>query len=331
MKRSSLVMVLCGLATLVTIILSDRFLYATNIENVLRRSALFGVLSLAAVFVLVVGGIDLSIGSVVCLCGVLFPYLLVQLGWSSGTAILSLLTLSLALGAIHGVLVAKLRVQPFIVTLCGLLVYRGAARGITGDQTQGFGPYYETLRGVVTTRIALPFGIHFAVPITLVIVVVIAAAVAVFLHKTVWGRYLKAIGSNEDASRYSGLPVSRMVILAYALCGLLSGIGGLLFVLDVNSAQPADFGNFFELYAIAGAVLGGCSLRGGEISVIGALFGAALMQILRNALTLLDIPTQLEYVMIGTVLLLGVTGGQIVARGFLSPYVKRFSMSSEKR
>ena len=124
--------------------------------------------------------------------------------------------------------------------------------------------------------------------------------------RTIYGRYLLALGGNEEAARYSGINTARMIVLAYVICSGLAGLGGMLFVLDVNSAQPVDFGNFYELYAIAAAVLGGCSLRGGEGTILGVVIGAAVMQVLRNSITLLGIPTQLEFAIIGAVILAGV-------------------------
>jgi len=146
------------------------------------------------------------------------------------------------------------------------------------------------------------------------ILLVVAVAAAVFLNLTVYGRYLLAVGRNEQAARYSGIQTDRIVVLAYVICAALAGLGGLLFVLDVNSAQPVDFGNFYELYAIAAAVLGGCSLRGGEGTIVGVLVGATLMQVLRNSINLLGIPTQLEFAIIGAVILLGVVADELVRR-----------------
>ena len=134
------------------------------------------------------------------------------------------------------------------------------------------------------------------------------------LEFTIWGRYLLALGNNEEAARLSGIETRRHVVLAYVVCSLLAGVGGMLFVLDVNSAQPADFGNFYELYAIAAAVLGGCSLRGGEGTILGVVIGATVMQVLRNAITLLGIPTQLEFAIIGAVILTGVIADEVVKR-----------------
>ena len=123
------------------------------------------------------------------------------------------------------------------------------------------------------------------------------------------------IGRNETAARYSGINTDRMIILAYVICGLLSGLGGMLFVLDVGSAKPVDFGSFYELYAIAGAVLGGCSLRGGEGTIFGVVIGAAVMQVLKNTITLVDwIPTNIEYAVIGAVILGGVVVDEMVKK-----------------
>lgn len=299
---------------LVTATLSDRFTTPYNIENLIRRSSLFGIISIGVAFVIISGGIDLSIGSVVALTGCLLPWLAVQRGWSIGATLSFVLSLSLAIGLAHGLLITKLRIQPFIVTLCGLLLYRGVARGITRDQTQGFENSYETLRTMATGKIAIPFVQGFLIPAPFIILIIIAVLAAIFLNYTIYGRYLKALGRNEQATRYSGINTDRMTIVAYMICSLLAGFGGMLFVLDVNSAQPSDFGNFYELYAIAAAVLGGCSLRGGEGTIIGVLIGAAVMQVLRNSITLLDIPTQMEFAIIGAVILAGVVVDELVQR-----------------
>jgi len=136
----------------------------------------------------------------------------------------------------------------------------------------------------------------------------------VFLHRTIYGRYLLAIGRNETAVRFSGIRTDRIVILAYVVCSLLAGFGGILFALDVNSVQPSGLGEAYELYAIAGAVLGGCSLRGGEGSITGVIIGAAVLRVLYNAINILGIPTMLEYSIIGFVLLAGAITDEMVKR-----------------
>ena len=177
-------------------------------------------------------------------------------------AVLVILGLPLFLGTAHGLLITRLKLQPFVVTLCGLLFYRGLARGITSDQTQGFGNDFTILRTLATGKLPIPFVESFAIPAPCLILVVVAVLGAIFLNRTIYGRYLLALGGNEEAARYSGINTSRMTVLAYLICSGLAGLGGMLFVLDVNSAQPVDFGNFYELYAIAAAVLGGVQSAG---------------------------------------------------------------------
>ena len=295
-----------------TAILEPNFLTAYNLQNTLRWTGLFGIISIGAAFVIITGGIDLSTGSVIALVGVLVPMLLVDVGMSLVLVLLILFGILLAMGIFHGVLVTKLNLQPFVVTLCGLLIYRGLARWLAGDQTQGFGSAFDGLRQLAIGRI--PIAGDFGLPIPFVILIVLAFLSAGFLHGTVWGRYLLALGHNEEAARFSGINTSRMITVAYVIGVMTAGFGGLLFSLDVNSIQPAVHGNFYELYAIAAAVLGGCSLRGGEGSIFGVVIGAAVLRLLYNAINILGIPTQLEFAIIGTVILVGVSTDEIVRR-----------------
>ncbi|MBT4665515.1 MAG: ABC transporter permease [Opitutae bacterium] len=310
-KIQGIFLILVGVIVMTTI-MSDVFWGSYNLENVLRRTALFGIISIGVAFVIITGGIDLSIGSVICLVGCGLPWLLVEQEVSVPVALLAVLGFSLAVGLIHGILVTKVKLQPFVVTLCGLLLYRGITRGFTGDQSQGFGTEFKGIRELATGEIPL-FGFNFPMPCLFLVVVAVLAGV--FLNKTIYGRYLLALGNNEEAAKFSGIDVDKMVILAYVICALCSGLGGLLFVLDVNSAQPVDFGNFYELYAIAAAVLGGCSLRGGSGTILGVVIGAALMQVLRNMIVLVDwIPTHIEYAIIGAVILAGVVADELLKR-----------------
>ena len=137
---------------------------------------------------------------------------------------------------------------------------------------------------------------------------------AVFLDKTVWGRHLLALGRNEQAARYSGIKTDRLTIISYVICSTLAGFGGIMFMLDLNSVQPSSHGSFYELYAIAAAVLGGCSLRGGEGSIIGVVIGMAVLRLLYNASNLLGIPTQLEFTIIGGVILTGAVVDEVAKR-----------------
>ncbi len=299
-----------------TIWMSDGiFLRPFNLENLIRRTALFGIISIGVGFVIITGGIDLSIGSVICLVGCGLPWLLMVHGWPLPAALAAAVLLSIVIGLIHGLLITKLKLQPFVVTLCGLLMYRGITRGFTGDQTQGFKDDFKGIRSIATAEIPVPYVDGFGIPAPCLFLIAVAVFAAIFLNQTIYGRYLLALGRNEEAARYSGINTDRMVILAYVICSFTAGLGGILFVMDVNSAQPVDFGNFYELYAIAAAVLGGCSLRGGQGTIIGIVIGAALMQVLRNMITLVDvIPTHIEYAVIGGVILCGVMADELVKR-----------------
>lgn len=295
----------------VTWIVEPKFVSAYNLQNIIRWTSLFGIISIGVAFVIITGGIDLSIGSLIGLVGCLLPMLLAA-GYSPVIALLAVVVLSLAVGLMHGLLITRLGLQPFVVTLCGLLFYRGFARWLTHDQVQGFGSSYEGLRQLAIGKVSLGGG--FALPIPFFLLVIAGALAALFLNRTIWGRYLLALGRNETAARYSGIQIERMKVLAYVLCSGTAGLGGILFALDVNSVQPAAHGNFYELYAIAAAVLGGCSLRGGEGSILGVVIGAAVMRLLYNAINVSGIPTQLEFAIIGAVILAGVIADELIRR-----------------
>ena len=161
------------------------------------------------------------------------------------------------------------------------------------------------------------------IPMPFLIMLLLAAAAGLLLNHTVFGRYLLAVGRNEQAARYSGVNTHQVTIAAYVFCSVLAGLGGVLFSLDVNSIQPSGLGEFFELYAIAAAVLGGCSLRGGEGTILGVIIGAAVMRVLYNAINILGIPTQLEFAIIGIVILGGVVTDELVKRFVVHRRVSR--------
>src|SRR5207248_4979105 len=205
------------------------------------------------------------------------------------------------------------KLQPFVVTLCGLLIYRGVARWITGDNPPPGLPSDQ--RGLALTVLPVPFGNEYNVPIPFPILIGVAVLAALFLNMTIYGRYLLAVGRNEQAARYSGINTDRITILAYVLSALLAGgVAGILFFIEINSIQPDTHGSFYELYGIAAAVLGGCSLRGGEGSILGVVLGAALIPVLTNASSLLGFPTRLEFLIIGVVILAGAITDEMVKR-----------------
>lgn len=525
------ILMLLVFACIATNILSGgNFVIPFNLQNLMVRTSMFGIIGIGVAFVIITGGIDLSIGSMIGLIGCLMTLSLMKWEFSIATTLLIVLVVSVGLGVLHGVLITKAHLQPFVVTLCGLLIYRGAARWITDDATGGFGQdYNESLRLLATGRpfstsavlivlgiaaaiycigriskaatdheqtggntngkwifgivisvgvalsgtsrfynfseqtvlnlanytsveiynkfdsekldiktvdesdpekrpsqfmpeislnylgyLALPLAIALAifflqvdrktaglailllvsgaaatyfssnqvqklfanrqdigmasilkvtlslgvfilgldrflkgvyralperrgllfitcvlamcwlvsqtpicrvlVPSPMIFLTVIAIAAAIFLNQTIYGRYLLALGNNETAARLSGINTDRMIILAYVICAFCTAISGILFALDGNSIQPAGHGNFYELYAIAAAVLGGCSLRGGEGSITGVVIGAAVMRVLYNSITLLKIPTTLEFAIIGVVIMIGVLADEAVKK-----------------
>jgi ribose transport system permease protein len=298
-----LLVVLCAVVAL----LNPRFLSGENLQNTARLIGIYGIFSLGVGLVIITGGIDLSIGSTLALLGVALSFFLVDYKLPGALSVLLTLVIAAGLGLLHGVLIARLRIQAFIVTLCGLLFYRGLARFIANDETKGFG----SAEGFQTLR-RLAAGTFFGIPAPFLLLLVIAAAMWVALHRSVWGRYLLAVGKNEDAARYSGINSSAVIISAYILCAFLTGVASILLSFYTNSISPSSHGNFYELYGIAAAVLGGCSLRGGEGSVVGIIIGTALLQVLQNLVILLGIPSSLTFSVMGTVILLGVVADQLL-------------------
>jgi len=288
---------------------NHNFLSPDNLSNMARLIGLFGIFSLGLGAVIITSGIDLSVGSVFALEGVLLSMMLVDWHWSAPLAILASLALTMVLGLIHGLLITRVPLQPFIVTLCGLLFYRGLARFIPGDETKGFGDG-TGFQGLMT----LATGNVLGLPMPFVVLIVLSVIMWVLLHRSVFGRHLFAVGRNEEAAKYSGINVKMMITSVYVLCGALTGVSGILIAFYTNSISPSSHGNSYELYGIAAAVLGGCSLRGGEGSVVGILIGAALLQVLQNLVNLLGIPSSLNFAVMGAVILLGAAADELLKR-----------------
>lgn len=285
------------------------FFGVDNLTNMARLIGLFGIFSLGMGVVIITGGIDLSVGSVFALEGVLLSMMLEHSHLPAFVAVLLSLLLCMGLGLVHGLLITRVNLQPFIVTLCGLLFYRGIARFVAGDETKGFGDAkgFEGLSNLAT-------GSLFGVPMPFVVLIILSVVMWIVLHRSVYGRYLFAVGRNEEAARYSGINAKQVITSAYIVLGALVGIAGILIAFYTNSISPSSHGNSYELYGIAAAVLGGCSLRGGEGSIIGILIGAALLQVLQNLVNLLGIPSSLNFAVMGAVILLGVIADEVIKR-----------------
>ena len=314
-KKEIGLLVLVLLVGAVTGLLNPLFLSSVNLLNMANLIGLFGVFSIGQGLVIITGGIDLSVGSMFALLGVVFIDLLANQGVAWPWALLLALVGGVLLGVLHGLLVTRLRLQPFVVTLCGLLIYRGAARWYTGDATIGFG-YTDGL----DTLTWLASGRSYGIPNPFIALIVIAVVMGVVLHRSVFGRYLFAVGRNEEAARYAGIRTGLVTAGAYILAGGLAGAATVLLVFYTNSVSPSSFGNFYELYAIAAAVLGGCSLRGGEGSILGIVLGTVLLQILQNLVNILGIPSSLNFAVMGGVILVGaIADEQLAGRSLARP------------
>jgi ribose transport system permease protein len=318
MKKDLGLLLLILLVGTIVAVINPRFISPLNVSNTANLIGLYGLFSIGEGFVIITGGIDLSIGSVFALLGVVFIQLISGYGLNWMLASLIVIGLGVLIGLIHGFLITRAHLQPFVVTLCGLLIYRGVARYYTDDGTAGFdfGASYPTLEWLTTGRV-------YGVPNSFVAFVLVAIVMAIVLHRSVFGRYLYAVGKNEEAARYSGVNAKLVIFAAYVICSGIAAISSIYFAMYTRSISPASHGTFYELYGIAAAVLGGCSLRGGEGSVLGIVLGAVLLQILQNLVNLLGIPSSLNFAVMGGVILIGVLAdGQLqrfrarrVARG----------------
>lgn len=299
-KDIGLAVLVLTVGAIVTLV-NPRFVSPINLANTANLIGLFGLFSIAEAFVIVTAGIELSIGSVIALLGVIFIDLIASHGVPWPIALGTVLILSVLIGLLHGWLITRLKLQPFVVTLCGLLIYRGIARFYTRDGTAGFtfGTDLPMLEYLFVGRTA-------GVPHSVIAFAVFAVLAWFLLHRTVFGRHLLAVGKNEEAARYCGINTKRVIVTAYVLCTFLTGVSAIFFAMYTKSVQPSSHGNFYELYAIAAAVLGGFSLRGGEGSIVGVVLGVILLQVLQNLVNLLGIPSSLNFAVMGAVILAGV-------------------------
>lgn len=317
MKKELGTFILLVLLCVVLAILNPSFLASANLQNLARLIGIYGIFSIGLGLVIITGGIDLSVGSVFALLGILLSIFLVEWHLPAVAAVLLVVAITTFLGVLNGFLITKVKIQPFIVTLCGLLFYRGLARFIAGDETKGFGAAtgFETLQNLAT-------GSLFGVPTPFIILILISIIAWIVLHRSVFGRYLFAVGRNETAARYSGINSDLIIASSYILCSFLAAIAGILLAFYTNSISPSSHGNFYELYGIAAAVLGGCSLRGGEGSIIGILIGTALLQVLQNLVNLLGIPSSLNFAVMGAVILIGVLADQLLRQRQAAKVIK---------
>lgn len=273
-------------------LLSPHFLTASNLLNVLEQTAINAIIAAGMTFVIVSGGIDLSVGSLVALSGIVLA-LALQAGWPVPLAMAAGLATGAACGLVNGVLVTFGRLPPFIATLGMMSVARGLALVLAeGRPISGFDAGF---RGLATGQVL-------GLPMPAVVMILAFVAGHVVLTRTRFGRYVFAIGGNEEATRLSGVSVGFHKTLVYVVSGTASGLAAAVLTARLNSAQPIA-GLMYELDAIAATVIGGTSLMGGEGSLGGTLVGALIMGVLRNGLNLLGVSSLVQQIVIGAVII----------------------------
>jgi ribose transport system permease protein len=283
---------------------SPRFLQVDNMVSILQATAVNGVLAVACTFVIISGGIDLSVGTMMTFCAVITGVVLTNMGLPLPLGILAALAAGAVCGATSGVLIAKLKIPPFIATLGMMMLLKGLAlvisqtKPIYFNDTPGFTAIsQDSLIGDVLPSLPIPNGV--------LILFLVAAAASVVLNRTLLGRYTFALGSNEEAVRLSGVNVDFWKIVVYTVSGMVCGIAGLLIASRLNSAQPA-LGQGYELDAIAAVVIGGTSLSGGTGTVLGTIIGAFIMSVLTNGLRILSVAQEWQTVVTGAIIILAV-------------------------
>jgi ribose transport system permease protein len=304
----------------------------SNLIDVANRQGMTGVITIGVAVLIITGAIDLSIGSVIAFSAVAFGVMTTSgisiLGIRTGAihpfaAVPIVLVLGALIGLVNGLLVTRLKLQAFLVTLCGLFVYRGLARYMSGTTSHpGINStilkenpsFKEPLNELRYALIGKDFGGVLQFPMQMVVFLVITIVVGIILHKSVVGRYWYAIGHNESAARYAGISTNRYRLIGFVISSFLASLCGVMWLLDYGEANPTNAGDMWELYAITGAVLGGCSLRGGEGTIIGAFLGAMVLPVLRNLISFMSVPDAIIPAVIGLTLLFGTLADEFFRR-----------------
>ncbi|SNS98814.1 ABC transporter permease [Antarctobacter heliothermus] len=296
---ASLIVLLIGFS-----IASPNFMQTSNMIAILQATSVNGVLAIAVTLVIITGGIDLSVGTMMTFCAVITGVVLTYAGMPLPLGVMAAVLTGAACGACSGTFVAKMAIPPFIATLGMMLILKGLSLVISGtrpiyfNDTPGFSEISRgSLIGEIIPAVPIPNGV--------LILFIVAAVTAYILNRTVLGRYCFALGSNEESVRLSGVNTDRWKIAIYALAGSIVGIAGLLIASRLNSAQPA-LGLGYELEAIAAVVIGGTSLSGGRGSILGSLIGALIMAVLTNGLRVLSVAQEWQTVVTGAIIILAV-------------------------
>lgn len=285
-------------------VLSDKFMTVANILNQGRLIAEIGLVALPMTLIIVTGGIDLAVGSILGLSAIVLGIAWKGLGLPLGAAMAVSVGAGILAGCCNGLLITRMRVPPLITTLATLALFRGIAEGLSQARS---------VRGYPEWFFFLGQGEIAGIPVQVIILVVMAALFWFLLAKTTLGRSLYAIGSNEVAARYAGIPVDRIKVLAYGLSGLMAGLAAVIFVSRVSTTR-SDMGSGLELDVIAAVVLGGTSIFGGRGTIVGTILGFLLIGLLKNGLALTGVKGDATIVVIGLVLILAILASNLAER-----------------
>jgi ribose transport system permease protein len=291
---------------------SPNFFQFSNIVGILIATTVNGILALGATFVIISSGIDLSIGTVMTLSAVMTGVFITNWGLPVPLGILAGIVTGGLCGVVNGVAIAKFKIPPFIATLGMLNIAKGLSLVTSNLKPIYFNdtPIFNQIAMGSVLGTIIP---GFEIPNMVIILFGVAIIASLALTKTVLGRYTFALGSNEEATRLSGVNVDRWKIVVYAVCGLFAGLAGVLIAARLNSAQPS-LGQGYELDAIAAAVIGGTSLSGGEGTILGTVIGAFIISTLTNGLRILSVPQEWQTVITGAIVILAVYGDIIRRR-----------------
>ncbi len=294
-------------------IASPNFLQTNSIIAILQATSVNGVLAIAATLVIITGGIDLSVGTLMTFCAVIAGVLLTFLGLPMFIGIPGALIAGFACGALTGIFITKLKIPPFIATLGMMLIYKGLSLAICGakpiyfNDTPGFTEISTgSLIGALIPSLPIPNGV--------LILFLVAIGAAFILQRTALGRYTFALGSNEEALRLSGVNIDRWKVAVYSVAGGICAIAGILLASRINSAQPA-IGQGYELDAIAAVVIGGTSLSGGRGTMLGTMIGALIISVVANGLRILSVPQEWQIVVTGSIIILAVYADSLRRQG----------------
>lgn len=294
LRHETMLAVILFVALIVLGALNNRFLTLDNLLNQGRLTTEVGLIALPMTFIIITGGIDLSVGSIVGLCAILLGYSWKNLGFPLPLAVGFSLLVGAVAGFLNGMVITKVKVPPLIMTIATLALYRGLAEGIS--QARSVRGYPEWFYFIGQENL-------FGVPAQLWLLLIAIVVSAIVLDRTIFGRTLYAIGNNETAARFSGLPVDRMKLIIYTLSGLMAGLSACVLVSRVTTTR-SDMGIGYELDVIAAVVLGGTSIFGGVGTIWGTVIGLAMIQLLKNGLALTGVKGDATIVVIGAVLIL---------------------------